>query len=55
MKNIIRSIWVEKWNWKPLKFLQEGQEKKIEIQRKRTALKNVISGKVGLNDEPENK
>jgi hypothetical protein len=40
---------------KTTKIFTRRPRKKIEIQRKRTALKNVIYGKVGLNDEPENK
>jgi hypothetical protein len=29
MKNVILSIWIEGHNWKPLKLLQNSQEKKI--------------------------
>ena len=31
------------------------KEKKLEIQKMRTTLKNIIFGKLGLNDEIENK
>ena len=40
---------------KPLKLLQKDQGKKIEIQRIRTTLENIIFSKLGLNDEIENK
>jgi hypothetical protein len=52
---IISSIWIELWNWKPLKLLQKSQGKKLEIQRLRMTLKNIIFGKLGLNDEIKNK
>jgi hypothetical protein len=32
-----------------------AKEKKLEIQRKRTELENIIFGKLGLNDKIENK
>jgi predicted DNA-binding antitoxin AbrB/MazE fold protein len=40
---------------KPLKRLQKDQGKKIEIQRIRAKLKNIIFSKLGLKDEIENK
>jgi len=51
LKNIILSFWIEEWNWKPLKLLQKKARKKIEIQRMRTILKNIIFNKLILNDE----
>ena len=27
LENIIPSIWIERWNWKPIKLLQKGQRK----------------------------
>jgi hypothetical protein len=29
LENIIPLIWIEWWNWKPLKLLQNDQRKKI--------------------------
>jgi len=55
LKNIIPSIWMKKWNWKPIKVLQKDKEKKLEIQRIGIKLKNIILGKLGLNVEIENK
>ena len=55
LENIISSIWIKLWNWKPLKFLQKSQGKKLEIQRMRTTLENIIFGKLGLNYEIKNK
>ena len=42
-------------NLKPIKLLQKSQGKKLEIKRIRTKLKNIIFGKLGMNDEIENK
>ena len=30
IKNMIPSIWIEKWSWKLIKFLQKYQGKKLE-------------------------
>jgi hypothetical protein len=53
LKNIKPSIWIEGWNWKPIKLLQIYQDKKLEIQRIRTKLKNIIFVKLGFKDEIE--
>jgi hypothetical protein len=53
LKNIILSIWIKWWNWKPIKLLQNNQEKKLKIQRIRIKLKNIIFGKLRFNDEIE--
>jgi hypothetical protein len=53
LKNIKPSIWIEGWNWKPIKLLQIYQGKKLEIQRIRTKLKNIIFVKLGFKDEIE--
>ena len=53
LKNIILSIWIKWWNWKPIKILQNNQEKKLKIQRIRIKLKNIIFGKLRFNDEIE--
>jgi hypothetical protein len=54
LKNIIPLIWIERWNWKSLKLLQEDQEKKLEIQKMRTILENMIFDKLELKNEIEN-
>jgi hypothetical protein len=53
LKNIILSIWIKWWNWKPIKLLQNNQEKKLKIQRIRIKLKNIIFGKLRFSDEIE--
>jgi len=55
LKNIIPSIWIEGWNWKSLKFLQNFKGKKKEIQRMRTTMKNIIFSKLRLRDKIKNK
>jgi hypothetical protein len=40
---------------KTIKLLQNDQEEKLEIQRMRTELKNIVFDKLELNDETENK
>jgi len=55
LKNIISSIWIEWWNYTPIKFLQKDQIKKWEIQKIKNKLENMIFGKLGFNDEIENK
>jgi hypothetical protein len=40
---------------KTIKTLQKDQEKKLEIQRTRIILENIIRGKLRLEDETENK
>jgi hypothetical protein len=40
---------------KTIKLLQNDQEEKLEIQRMRTELKNIVFDKLKLNDETENK
>ena len=51
LKNTISSIWIEEWFWKPIKFLQKDQGKKLEIKRIMTKLKNIIFGKLKLKDK----
>jgi hypothetical protein len=51
LKNIILSIWIEWWNWKPIKNLQKGYGEKLKIQRVRTKLDNIIFGKFEFKDE----
>jgi hypothetical protein len=55
LKNIIPSISIERWNWKPIKLLQKNQGKKLETQRIRTKLENIIFDKLGFNYEIKNK
>jgi len=55
LENIILSIWIDGKNWKSLKFLQKNQGKKLEIQRIRTTLENIIFDKFRLNNEIKNK
>jgi hypothetical protein len=33
LKNIIPSIWIERWNWKPIKLKKKCQGKKIRDQK----------------------
>ena len=40
---------------KTIELLQNDQEEKLEIQRMRTELKNIVFDKLELNDETENK
>jgi spore coat polysaccharide biosynthesis predicted glycosyltransferase SpsG len=54
LKNIRLSIWIEWWNWKPIKLLQNSQ-KKLKIKRIRTKLENIIFDKLKFNDEIEKK
>jgi len=51
LENIISLIWIDGRNWKPLKLLQKNQGKKLEIQRIRTTLENIIFDKFRLNNE----
>jgi len=53
LKNRIPSIWIEGWNWKSLKILQNVKGKKI--QRMRTTVENIIFSKLRLRDGIENK
>jgi hypothetical protein len=55
LENIIPSIWIEWWNWKPIKLLQRSQRKKLEIKRIKTKLENIIFDKLELKDEIKNK
>jgi len=55
LKNIILSIWIEWWNWKPLQKLQKDKGKKVEIQIIKTTSDNIIFSKLRLNDEIKNK
>jgi hypothetical protein len=40
---------------KPIKLLQKDQGKKLEIQKIRTKLENIIFDKLGLKDKIKNK
>ena len=53
LENIKPLIWIEEWNWKPIKLSQKNQSKILEIQIRRTKLKNIISDKLRFNDEIE--
>jgi len=55
LENIISLIWIDGRNWKPLKLLQKNQGKKLEIQRIRTTLENIIFNKFRLNNKIKNK
>ena len=55
LEKIISTIWIDRWNWKPINFLQKSQGKKLKIQRIRTKLKNIIFDKLKFKDEIENK
>jgi hypothetical protein len=54
LKNIVPSIWGERWNWKQVKLLQNSQEKNYKPKKKDQIGKYNIC-KLGLNDEIENK
>jgi hypothetical protein len=55
-KNNIALILIEWWDWeKKINFYKKSQEKKIEVKRIRTNLKNIIYKKLKLNDEIKNK
>jgi len=49
LENIISSIWIEEWNRKSIKLLQNVNEKKLEIKRIRIKLENIIFCNLRLN------
>jgi hypothetical protein len=56
LKNIILSIWIEKWDKKnQLKFYKIAKTKKLEIQRMNIILKNIIFDKLKFEYETKNK
>jgi len=55
LKNIIPSIWIERWNWKSIKLIQKDHGKILEIQIMNTKLNNIIFDKLIFMNEVENK